>query len=323
MFTLWQNQELIYVIYTGIALGVFLLFTGFAQIVNRSEDHIAAKNRRMRMITKGSSTQELLAFLNPTEQGSALTRLPFIGDLDKDFRQAGLTIRPDRFLWACLLLVLAIGVAGSIIFEPIRGILAGFVLGFVAPVAVIKHLKKKRIEALIHQLPDSLDLLARGLRVGHPLNTSIGAVAEEMQDPVGTEFGIIFDQVSYGDDLTDAFTEFAERMDIEDVYYLSASIGIQHGTGGDLARVIQVLSHVIRGRIAMRRKILAISSEGRLTMWFLSALPIIIYVSTSLMSPDYYAGVRDDPMFVPMALMIVFFATLNFLILRKLVNFRI
>jgi tight adherence protein B len=107
------------------------------------------------------------------------------------------------------------------------------------------------------------------------------------------------------------------------VHYLSASIGIQYGTGGDLARVIAVLAKVIRNRIAMRRKIHAISSEGRLTAWFLSGLPVAIFVITSISSPDYYGGVSEDPLFIPMMSGIVLFTVLNFLVLRKMTNFRI
>jgi tight adherence protein B len=104
---------------------------------------------------------------------------------------------------------------------------------------------------------------------------------------------------------------------------LSASIGIQHGTGGDLARVIQVLSNVIRARISMRRRILAISSEGRLSAWFLSAIPFVIFGFTSFSSPEYYGGVMDDPLFKPVAAAVVFFTVLNALVMKKLVNFRI
>jgi tight adherence protein B len=189
-------------------------------------------------------------------------------------------------------------------------------------VALNIRIRRKR-DAMIAQLPDALELMARGLRVGHPLNTSIGAVAQEMSDPIGSEFGLIFDQINYGDDLTDAFQEFAERVDIEDVHYLSSSIGIQHGTGSDLARVIEVLSKVIRSRIMMRRKISAISAEGRLTAIFLSCVPVLMFVFTSISSPNYYGGVMDDPLFVPMAATVILLTVLNALVMHKLVNFHV
>ena len=73
----------------------------------------------------------------------------------------------------------------------------------------------------------------------------------------------------------------------------------------------------------MRRKIKAISAEGRLTGWFLSFLPLVIFGFTSYSSPDYYYGVMADPMFKPMAALIITFVVLNALVLKKLVNFRI
>ena len=323
MDAILSSPDIIYVIYTALALGIFMLFTGVAQVMSRGENRNEARNRRMRMIGKGATTAELLLVLKPDPKRGFLNRLPLVGDLGAMLRKGGLTIAPGRVILICLLASLLILVGAVLVVSPIKAIIAAIGIGLVLPLLVIRSRCKKRSAALVAQLPDALDLLARGLRVGHPLNTSIAAVARDMADPIGSEFGTIFDQVSYGDDLVDAFQEFAERVGLEDVHYLAASIGIQHGTGGDLARVIQILSRVVRGRITMRRRILAISSEGRLSGMFLSALPLLIYGFTSWSSPQYYSGVAEDPMFRPMALAVLTFTVLNFLILRKLVNFRI
>lgn len=310
-------------IYVLLALGVFILLTGIWQLVRGGENRTESKNRRLRMINEGASTAELLALLKPAQKGGVLSRLPFVGDLPRLITQAGFVISPALFLTLTLLATLAILAIFANFTGPLKAVALAVGCGFILPVWILKSRRKKRMTVLVHQLPDALDLMARGLRVGHPLNTSIGAVGNEMPDPIGSQFGLIFDQVSYGDDLADAFQEFAERVELEDVYYLAASISIQHGTGGDLARVIQVLSKVIRNRIAMRRKIQAISSEGRLSAWFLSALPLVIYGFTSISSPDYYGGVSTDPLYLPMAVAVVFFTILNFIVLRKLVNFHI
>lgn len=323
MGSLIQNQDLVYVIYAGLALGVFMLFTGITQAASRKENSDEVKSRRMRLIKKGATTSELLAVLKPQQDTGPLSRLPFIGDLPKKMRLVGLRISPSTFMALCFGAGAVTAVGTMIAFGPSAAIAAGLAVGFVLPIAMMNVLYSKRTTKLISQLPDALDLLARGLKVGHPLNTTINSVAREMEDPIATEFGIIFDQVSYGDDLVDAFSEFAERVDIEDVHYLSASIGIQHGTGGDLSRVIQVLSKVIRDRIAMRRKIRAITSEGRLSAYFLSLIPVAIFGFTSISTPSYYGSVSGDPLFIPMMGAVVTFTVLNALILKKLVNFRI
>ena len=151
----------------------------------------------------------------------------------------------------------------------------------------------------------------------------IAAVARDMHDPIASEFGTVVDQVSYGDDLVDAFMDFADRMEIEDVRYLAVSVAIQHGTGGDLARVLSTLSKVIRDRMAMRRRIQAISAEGRLTALFLSALPLVIFVGSSVTNPGYYWDVAGDPLFRPFAVIVVGLTIGNYIAMRRLVNFRI
>ncbi|EYD76715.1 Putative Flp pilus assembly protein TadB [Rubellimicrobium mesophilum DSM 19309] len=318
-----QDQEVIYLVYVGVALGVFLLVTGLGQLLTRGENAAEARNRRMKMIGRGASTEEVLALLKAPEDSGLLRRIPVLGNLAREMRRAGMTMSPAHLLLFCLLGGVALGLFAVRVLPPIQAFAVAIGVSLLLPVAVVGAKRRKRVEALVAQLPDALDLMSRGLKVGHPLNTSIGAVAKEMPDPVGTEFGLIFDQVSYGDDLVAAVQEFAQRVDIEDVHYLAASIAIQHGTGGDLARVIEVMAKVIRGRIAMRRRIRAISSEGRLSAWFLSAIPVAIYTFTSISSPTYFGGVIADPLYVPMMSVIVVLVVTNALVLRKLVNFRI
>lgn len=318
-----ENPNFVYALYTVIAVGVFLLITGLSQLLGRRESRGEALNRRLKMVQSGATTEEILLLLKPNQAQFGSKRLAIVGRLSKMLAQAGMTLRVGQFMVICLLCMIVLSIVALRFLDPFLAIIVGVIAGAALPVLFVSNKKNKRMTDLTTQLPDALELMARGLTVGHPLNTSIGAVAQEMADPIGTEFGIIFDQINYGDDLTDAVAEFAERVDLEDVYYLSASIGIQNGTGGDLARVIKVLGRVVRDRITMRRKIMAISSEGRLSAMFLSALPVFIYGFTTISSPNYYQGVANDPLYVPMAAVIVFFVVANFLAMRKLTNFRI
>ena len=143
-----------------------------------------------------------------------------------------------------------------------------------------------------------------------------------MADPIGSEFGIIQDQISYGDDIVTAFKDFAIRVDQEDARYLAVSIGIQHGTGGNLGRVLKILSKVIRDRATMRQRIHAISAEGRLSAVILTALPFLIFGSVHASTPSYYSDVSTDPLFMPMAATIVGLVVAQAFILNRLVNFK-
>ncbi|MDW4550597.1 type II secretion system F family protein [Defluviimonas sp. D31] len=309
--------------YVGVFLGALLIFEGLRQIITRSESRSEARNRRMRMIAEGASTEDLLRLLKPRADGWRLNSLPLIGTLPADIRKAGLTIKPGAFLSLCLGATAVFALAASTVISPVTSAGVAVLVCLVLPLLRLRALRNKRMKELTKQLPDALDLMARSLKVGHPLNTSIAAVARDMRDPIASEFGTVVDQVSYGDDLVDAFMDFADRMDIEDVRYLAVSVAIQHGTGGDLARVLSTLSKVIRDRMAMRRRIQAISAEGRLTALFLSALPLVIFVGSSVTNPGYYWDVAGDPLFRPFAVIVVGLTIGNYVAMRRLVNFRI
>lgn len=309
-------------IYLGIFLGVLLIFEGLQQAFSGGANKTEARNRRLRLIAKGATTEEVLSLLKPRQAQWRLYWLPFIGRLPADLRRAGLTIQAGTIVMICFASTIAIALALSTRINLAIAIAGAAFLCLLLPLIVIRKMRDKRLALLTSQLPDALDLMSRGLKVGHPLNTTIASVARDMVDPVATEFGIILDQISYGDDLVGAFRDFSDRIDVEDARYLATAVAIQNGTGGDLARILATLAKVIRGRITMRKRIMAVSSEGRMTAGFMSLLPIFIFGSTSITSPNYYFGVSDDPMFRPMAIAVVALVIANFLAMRRLVNFK-
>ena len=191
------------------------------------------------------------------------------------------------------------------------------------PMMILGHMESRRRKRMTDQLPDALDLISRGLRVGHPLNTSLQSVANQMPDPIGTEFGIVVDQIAYGDELPQAIRAMAHRVDEEDFYYLSIAVAMQHGTGGDLAGVLDTLARVIRSRFALRRKVKAISSDGRMTAYILSAIPFIIAGIMTYTAPSYFGDVMHDPVFWPVMGAILVAIIANAVIMFRLVNFRI
>lgn len=319
----WNGRLGGYAIYCGVAVGVLLLVSGLWQLLGRKGRSEAMRSRRMRLMAEGRSGVERLAILKPPARRTGWQRIPVAGDLPQILRQADVPLTPGMFWAGCVALTVLLSVAAAGYAGWLHGIVIGVLGGVGAPFALLTGRQRKKMDKLMHQLPDALEMLARGLKVGHPLNNSIGIAAREMPDPAGTELGIIYDQVTYGDDLPDAVQEFADRTGLEDTRYLAASVSIQHGTGSDLSVMLETLARVIRNRIVLRRKVHALASEGRLTAWMLSALPLVIFGSVSALTPDYYAGIADDPLFRPMMGGILVLTLLNALVLRKLVNFRI
>ena len=267
------------------------------------------------MVAAGTDVAERLSVLAPRQAGEG-------GSLAALMTSVGLNRSPALYALVALVCAAALTAMLLQLIGLIPAIVTSISLFVLLPLFVMMSIRDARRQKLSAQLPDALDLMARGLRAGHPLNTSIATVAETMPDPIGTEFGILVDQISYGDEMVVAVRKLAERVPTEDFRYLAASIAIQHGTGGNLGRILTVLSQVMRGRAMTRRKIKAMSAEGRVSAVILSCIPFIMVGLNSIITPEYYGGVVDDPLFIPLAFTALTLIALNALVLFKLVNFK-
>lgn len=310
------------IVYVAIFLGVLLAFEGVRQLTSRSENNAEARNRRMRMINRGAGTDEVLSLLRDPAMKRGGSKGGPIVRLRRLLLQAGVTAGLPVFFVG----VAAFGVAVFVGLMPFlntdQAVAAAILAALTLPFLLLSALKAQRSEKLAAQLPDALDLMSRAIKVGHPIAVTVGAVAKDMPDPIGSEFGIIQDQIAYGDDISTAFHDFAERVGTEDAKYLAVSVGIQHGTGGNLARILDVLSKVIRDRFTMKKKIKAISAEGRLSAVILTFLPALIAGSIHVGTPSFYGDVWNDPLFPYFAVVIVGLMILQGLILYKLVSFK-
>src|ERR671924_1245734 len=152
-------------------------------------------------------------------------------------------------------------------------------------------LRSRRQRQFGAQFPDALDMIVRSLRAGHPVPIAITMVAREMPDPIGSEFGIVADEITYGIDLEAALRNLYFRIGQDDLPLFVTAVAIQGSTGGNLGEILDNLSRVIRERFKMRRKIRALAAEGRASALILSSLPIAMFLIVQLVAPDFYASV--------------------------------
>jgi tight adherence protein B len=309
-----------WLIFIGVFVGALLLIEGMRQLTSRRETNSEARSRRLRLIAGGTQLEERLEILLPGD-GS---QKPFLGlNLGAKLVAADLPQQPMLFGLGALALSCLMSLGLMPLVGPLAAVGVSIMVCVLLPLMILSAMHAARLKRISAQLPDALDLMTRALRAGHPLSLSIGTVAETMPDPIGTEFGIMVDQISYGDELVTAFHKLAQRNPSEDFHYLAVSIAIQHGTGGNLGRVLGVLAEVMRGRIMMRRKIKSMSAEGRISAWILSGIPFLMVGLNSIITPSYYGDVVQDPLFMPMAMLALGLILLNGFVLFRLVNFRI
>jgi tight adherence protein B len=196
-------------------------------------------------------------------------------------------------------------------------------LGGLLPLMLINFKATKLRRRMEEQFPVALDVFVRGLRAGHPVAAALDLLTTEMPDPIGSQFGLAVDEITYGAELRDALQNMAERWDLEDMRMFVVSLSIQNETGGNLAEILENLSRVIRERHAMLLKVRALSSEGRMTAVILTALPITTFVVLFFLSPSFFLDVANDPWFIPGFAALIILYAIGFVWIRKLINLKV
>lgn len=323
----------IYLIYGVMFLAALLLVEGLYHFFADSRSGRDAVNRRMKMIEGGATSREVFQSLRRKPRKQADLLGDFGGKLDHLIGQSGLTITMSRMI--AMMCALTIGTFLTITVLASSGVIVGglvgilvvfalsFIVGIVAPIFFLQYKKSKRLGLFAKQLPDALDIMVRSLKAGHPISTAMTMVTNEMSDPIGSEFGIAVDEMTYGLELREALANLGNRIDVEDYQYVVVSINIQHETGGNLAEVLQNLSTVLRARFRMFKKIRAISAEGRLSAKILAIMPFAFGALTFTKKPDYYLNAIEDPLFWPLVIVALLLEFVGIWIMYKLVNFRV
>jgi tight adherence protein B len=301
-----------------LAEAVYLLFFKHASY----RKHI---NRRLQVASDNIDRESVLIQLRRERglTGAGEYRLPVI-NFNRLLLQSGLTLGVGKLLM--FMAIAAVGTFGAMLVlkYPIHHVLGGtFFAGLILPLAMLKFMRARRLKNFGARFPDAIDIIVRSLRAGHPVPVALSTVAKELPDPVGTEFGIVSDEITYGSDLETAMRDLYFRVGSEDLPLFVTAVAIQTSTGGNLGEILENLSGVIRQRFKMRRKIKALAAEGKASAIILSSLPIGIFAAIQFVTPEFYASVWHESLTkVGLAVAGGWMGVGNF-IMYRLVNFKI
>jgi tight adherence protein B len=319
------NFNSVYIIYLLVGLSIALLVEGVYLLFFSRSSYRKNINRRLRIAGDTNDQQSVLVQLR-RERGltsSGDYRLPLL-NFNQLMVQSGLTIG-----WTKLALIaMVVGAAvfgGMLAFHwPLsRSAPAALLSALLLPLLLLKLLRRRRLKKFGSQFPDAIDIIVRSLRAGHPVPIAISTVSRELPDPVGSEFGIVSDEVTYGADLETAIRDLFFRVGSEDLPLFVTAVAIQTSTGGNLAEILQNLSGVIRQRFKMRRKIRALAAEGRASALILSSLPIGIFAAIQFLTPEFYASVWHESLTKVCLTIAGCWMGIGNFIMYRLVNFKI
>lgn len=308
--------------YVCIAVAVMFLFQAVMSNVVRPLIGRSEINRRVGKQKSMGGEQAMLALKAERGIGTDVSAVP--KGLETLLIQSGLHLKPLQFLAFIAVLVPAVYlVANFFTLWPQLGKLGlAVLLGALLPLQVIRTIRKRRMKKFAEQLPDALDVIVRSLRSGHPVPVAISLVGREMADPIGTEFGITIDEMTYGLDLAHAIRNLGARVGLSDLTLLITAVSLQSQSGGNLGEVLSNLSTVLRERFQLKRKVHALSAEGRMSGWCLAILPFVIAGSIYSQNHGYYLDVLDDPKFLPVLGGLALWSVLGDIIMYKMVNFK-
>lgn len=243
--------------------------------------------------------------------------------LDDFLMQAGLRISHKQlFLGVFLLLVFTIGAVSSIFGPRPVSLLAGAGGALAIVYNVLRYKRAKRIAEFELQLPDAIDVIVRSLRAGHPFPTAMSLVAKELPDPVGLEFTIAFEELTFGLDMRSVMSNFARRVGSPDLRFFVTSVTIQNQSGGNLSEILSRLSGVMRERATLRHKVKAMTAEARASAIIMTLLPIGVVFAVGFLDPSYYGDVWDNPSFKTLLYLATVLLVMGNIIMRQMARFR-
>jgi tight adherence protein B len=276
--------------------------------------------------TLGSGPDSLFRRLERSEVPwirALAARVPQLRGVELALEQAGLTWGVQSLILASCGVGVATGLALLTLTGSVLAAVVGAGLGTSIPYMVLRRKRAKRMALFEEQLPETIDLMVRALRSGHPLTAALRMVAEEGQDPARMEFRRAFEEQRFGLPLEDSLLGMADRVQLVDVRILMTAILIQRNVGGNLAEIMNNIAYTIRERFKIRRQLRVYTAQGRLSGYVLSLLPVALGCAFYMLNPAYIMLLFTDPIGKGALVAAIVMQLLGFLWIRKIINVEI
>jgi len=303
----------------------------------RLERYASAGESKRALKTGQGGLQDLIA------QSATLARLnkvveqrDFGANLARELARADVKLKPSEYLaiWAATTvgtpLVFALL---SIVLPALRSplaLLAGALLGFMLPRMWLGRRKAGRLNAFNKNLPDTITLIANGLRAGSSFLQAIELVVRESRPPISTEFGRVIREVNLGLAFEQALENMVRRVKSDDLELMATAISIQHTVGGNLAEILDSIAFTIRERVRIKGEIRTLTAQQRMSGYVVGFLPVALAGFIFLLAPKFFEPMFANPpgiLGLPAGLIILFVGGImmfiGFMLIRKIVDIEV
>ncbi|NLF77977.1 MAG: secretion system protein [Chloroflexi bacterium] len=284
-------------------LAVIILIMGIISI--RSERQEAIEDRLGRYTSEyGSLMTDFEEYQVQPDEPSILTQRLDKALADREFARkwrvqlarADLKLTVAEYFSLHIITAIGMAVVGTFVFgTPIGGGIAG-IAGLFIPRFYVARKQSQRLHAFQDQLPDTLSLWVNALRSGYSVLQSMEAISKEAPEPTTTEFKRVVQEVQLGIPMEDALDHLLARVPNDNMDLVNTAVNIQREVGGNLAEILESIGHTIRDRVKLEGEIRVLTSQGRITGWVISLLPIVLTVFLYFVSPSYMGGMIENRM---------------------------
>jgi len=311
-------------------IAVVLLIEGLYLIWNSYKGPEAKKiEMRLRALSAGADTSARAQMLKNRmlSEVPAINRMllamPRAHHLDRLLLQSGLEWTVANLLTASLMFAAVTYVALAFLHLSQLLVVAGALGAALLPLGYVQRKRRQRLRKIEQQLPDTLDLIGRGLRAGHSLPSGIQMAGEETADPIGGEFRITYDEINFGVSMQQALMNLSGRVPITDLRYFVVAILVQRDAGGNLSELFDNLSKLIRERLKFHAKTKVLTTEGRMSGWVLCLLPFAMAALLNFANHDFIAVLWTDPAGIRITEIVLTMMAVGAVWMYKLVHIRI
>jgi tight adherence protein B len=258
-----------------------------------------------------------------------LRRSVKVSNLQTMLEQGDLGIRAGNILILCLISATVMGGLALILTSSMAGrqsalfVFIGIVLGGFLPYSYASYMRSRRFRKFEELFPEAIDTLTRAVRAGHAFTTALELIANELSEPIASEFRKLFEEQKFGLPVRDALLNLTERVPLVDVKFFVTAVMLQRETGGNLAEILDNLSYMIRERFKIMRQVRVYTAQGRLTMMLLMGMPPIIVVVMLAMNPDFIRPLFADPIGHTLIVAGLTLQTIGYFVIRKIIRIQV
>lgn len=249
-----------------------------------------------------------------------LARLNSLNDL---FEQANSPISANTF-FVVTLICAVLGAAVAVILKaPLPLYPLGALAGSSVPFFWLLVRRRRRLNRFARQLPEALELVGRALRAGHGLVSGMRCVADEMLDPVASEFAYVCESQTLGMSLEQSLNDMLRRMPNRDLEFFVTAVIMQKQLGGNLAEILQKIAYIVRERFKILGQVHALTGEGRISGAVLMVLPVILFATVYHLNPEYVMILFNDVTGRKMLAVAIVLQLVGALSIKKIVDIKI